>query len=631
VKVFEFEKGEWLTTVEQGAVIGASGLGTCIRFTTSNGRMFELTGEVGVPMSNEDSGKITKFTAKKDNQIVGLTWQESKLTGIEEIPVLDPRHVEALRNMGAALFANAQNQGAQDREVTDRIDNSLKDQAASSLSEQIRLLGKINPGLNNSKRWRMKVNGDNSRWMRTEVEGETLISEDQWVLNRDLEREQGTVLEVQGWRRQFLPVEYGSRKGYREVDFVHASQQVGFFPCRDGSVTSITFRELDQNRSRDLERKTAWFYQKMEGLKVPWDTNHKDVKIHRDRAFEESYKILRNASVMVWRSPFKIEFIGEPGIDAGGLTRDWFKFLLDHALLPANGMFKFSETDCITSQIDEHSPAPLDKFKFVGMLLGKALIEKQAIGVHLTVPLLKLIVGAPITWHDLQYKDQPYYEQMQKMVEEKKENIEYYGVYFTVPGKELGSEIELKPGGTDIEVTGDNCKEFIQLAVKYKLLTCQQDKVGALLSGLFEVLPEPFLAVFEFNEMELMLGGVANIDVEDWRRNTTWNGIAAGGNVKEWFFAIIKGWNHETRAKFLQFVTGTSQVPIGGFKNLQGRYGQIQSFTVNVMLYNKQDKFPKAHTCFNRIDLPKYWNKAEMAELMMACTRVDFSVGFGTQ
>ena len=66
--------------------------------------------------------------------------------------MLDPRRVEALRNMGAALFANAQNQGAQDREVTDRIDNSLKDQAASSLSDQIRLLGKINPGLNNSKR-----------------------------------------------------------------------------------------------------------------------------------------------------------------------------------------------------------------------------------------------------------------------------------------------------------------------------------------------------------------------------------------------------------------------------------------------------------------------------------------------
>ena len=28
--------------------------------------------------------------------------------------------------------------------------------------------------------------------------------------------------------------------------------------------------------------------------------------------------------------------------------------------------------------------------------------------------------------------------------------------------------------------------------------------MGALLSGLFDVLPEPFLAVFEFNELELL-------------------------------------------------------------------------------------------------------------------------------
>ena len=66
--------------------------------------------------------------------------------------------------------------------------------------------------------------------------------------------------------------------------------------------------------------------------------------------------------------------------------------------------------------------------------LGKAMMEKQAIGVHVTVPLLKLIVGAPITWHDLQYKDQPYYEQMQKMVAAPKEEIEYYCLDFTVPG-----------------------------------------------------------------------------------------------------------------------------------------------------------------------------------------------------
>ena len=37
--------------------------------------------------------------------------------------------------------------------------------------------------------------------------------------------------------------------------------------------------------------------------------------------------------------------------------------------------------------------------------LGKAVLEGHAIGVHLTVPTLKMICGAPVVWTDLQFKD----------------------------------------------------------------------------------------------------------------------------------------------------------------------------------------------------------------------------------
>ena len=60
---------------------------------------------------------------------------------------------------------------------------------------------------------------------------------------------------------------------------------------------------------------------------------------------------MHSQSVVAWRSPFRITFRGEQGIDAGGLTRDWFKTLIDYALLPSNGLFKFAETDAITSQV----------------------------------------------------------------------------------------------------------------------------------------------------------------------------------------------------------------------------------------------------------------------------------------
>ena len=75
------------------------------------------------------------------------------------------------------------------------------------------------------------------------------------------------------------------------------------------------------------------------------------------------------------------------------------------ALSEEFGMFKFAATDNITYQIDEGSTTPLAKWTFLGRCLGKAVLEGHAIGVHLTVPTLKMICGAPVVWTDLQFKD----------------------------------------------------------------------------------------------------------------------------------------------------------------------------------------------------------------------------------
>ena len=72
-------------------------------------------------------------------------------------------------------------------------------------------------------------------------------------------------------------------------------------------------------------------------------------------------------------------------------------------------MFKFSATDNITYQLDEASTTPLPKYTFLGRCLGKAVLEGHAIGVHLTVPTLKMICGAPVVWTDLQFKDYQMY------------------------------------------------------------------------------------------------------------------------------------------------------------------------------------------------------------------------------
>ena len=55
----------------------------------------------------------------------------------------------------------------------------------------------------------------------------------------------------------------------------------------------------------------------------------------------------------------------------------------------------------------------------------------------------------------------------------------------------------------------------------------------------------------------------------------------------------VYSFNNEMRSRLLQFVTGTSRVPMNGFKELYGSIGP-QLFTIEQ--WGTPDKLPRAHT-----------------------------------
>jgi hypothetical protein len=155
-------------------------------------------------------------------------------------------------------------------------------------------------------------------------------------------------------------------------------------------------------------------------------------------------------------------------------------------------------------------------------------------------------------------------------------------------------------------------------------------QLNELMLGFFDVIPEPLLTIFDFQELELLMCGLPEIDMEDWKQNTEYSGeyddTGASNPACEWFWEVVEEFDQEMRARLLQFVTGTSGVPSRGFGVLQGNDGNVRLFTIHgisvgVCLY------PRAHTCFNRIDLPTYESKDDLRErLKLAVTMV--STGF---
>lgn len=151
-----------------------------------------------------------------------------------------------------------------------------------------------------------------------------------------------------------------------------------------------------------------------------------------------------------------------------------------------------------------------------------------------------------------------------------------------------------------------------------------EDQFASFREGFFEMIPKDLVNVFDERELEvqffihcpfilsfsilisyfkLLIGGISDIDIADWKKHTDHRGYTETDEVVQWFWICIESWDTEKRARLLQFVTGTSRIPVNGFRDLQGSDGP-RRFTIEKS--GDPQMLPKSHTCFNRLDLPQY-------------------------
>ena len=70
------------------------------------------------------------------------------------------------------------------------------------------------------------------------------------------------------------------------------------------------------------------------------------------------------------------------------------------------------------------------------------------------------------------------------------------------------------------------------------------------------MIPQNLISIFEWKEMELMLCGLPDIDIEDMKENTEYNGYGKEEKVILWLWELLESYDKSKRAAFLQFVTG---------------------------------------------------------------------------
>ena len=406
-----------------------------------------------------------------------------------------------------------------------------------------------------------------------------------------------------------------------------SSDRLTFTDCNDTDANiSITGYEIDQQdlstvrsvAAMSFPEKYAWFLQHTSALMKPWKDGRLKLRVHRSEVLVESMEQLLGIQTVHIHMPLRVEFIGESGIDAGGLEREWIALLSEKLFDDRTGLFQRCCSDNVSYRINplsvEASEDHLEYFRGAGRFLGRALLEGQLLQAQLSLPLLKHFLGVPITFADLEYVDQQVYESMIWIRDTP--GVEALGLDFTLVELSYRGEprvIELKPNGAQCAVTDENKHEYLFLRLKYIMLTSFEPQLRSLLTGLFQVIPQELLLVFDYKELELVLCGVPEIDVEDWRMHTHVSDDLIGSELLEWFWETVMEMDQDQRARLLQYSTGTARVPVQGFKGLTSYDGRICLFTLKSIPYS-DSVYPRSHTCFNRIDLPLYKTRSELEE-----------------
>ncbi|XP_037904252.1 E3 ubiquitin-protein ligase Nedd-4 isoform X2 [Hermetia illucens] len=378
--------------------------------------------------------------------------------------------------------------------------------------------------------------------------------------------------------------------------------------------------------SRDYKQKYEYFKSQ---LRKPTNVPNKfEIKVRRVSILEDSYRIINSVTKTdLLKTKLWIEFEGETGLDYGGLAREWFFLLSKEMFNPYYGLFEYSAMDNYTLQINPFSglcnEEHLSYFKFIGRVAGMAVYHGKLLDAFFIRPFYKMMLQKPIDLKDMEAVDTEYYNSLLWIRENDPSELM---LTFCVDEETFGhtSQRELKPNGANIEVTNENKDEYIKLVIEWRFVSRVKDQMSAFLEGFGSIIPLNLLKIFDANELELLMCGIQNIDVKDWRDNTLYKGDYHRNHIViQWLWRAVLSFSNEMRSRLLQFVTGTSRVPMNGFKELYGSSGP-QMFTIEK--WGTPDNYPRAHTCFNRLDLPPYESYMQLKDKLIKA--IEGSQGF---
>ncbi|KAA8916069.1 hypothetical protein TRICI_001792 [Trichomonascus ciferrii] len=352
------------------------------------------------------------------------------------------------------------------------------------------------------------------------------------------------------------------------------------------------------------------------------------IRVRRENILQDSFEAFEHNEDDLKKS-LRIQFVDEPGVDAGGLRKEWFLLLIRELFNPESGIFVEEEDSKYFWFEPTGEKHPLKYYKLAGVAIGLALYNSTILDIHFPPVMFKKLLGCPYTLEDFTVFRPSYGRSLRQLLDYDGDDFEdVFGLNFCVSIKDQQGNVIEEPlivNGEDTPVTKANRQDYVRRVMTYLLDTSVRRQFEPFKQGFYNVVGGNALTLFRPEEIELLLRGSPEpVDVDALQSVTKYQNCGPKGYdsandlVVRWFWKYFKSLPPDTQRKLLMFVTGSDRIPATGIANMSFRISKIGEDT---------DRFPTSHTCFNQLCLYSYSSRAKLEQKMNVA--INESQGFG--
>ena len=343
------------------------------------------------------------------------------------------------------------------------------------------------------------------------------------------------------------------------------------------------------------------------------------INIRRKNLIEDTLNEISRPDIKL-QNPIKVKFVGEQGVDEGGVRKEFFLLFIRQIFDPQYGMFNYNDKTRLY-WFNHYTFEPKIKYELIGVIFGLAIYNNIILDVKFPLVVYKKILGIKPNIEDMKECDPELYNNLIFLINSKDKNLkEDLETDFTVIDDKFGEKlvIPLKPNGENIMVDNDNKDEYVELYLDWYFNKSIDIVFNSFEKGFYRVFNRDLCKILSPEELELIICGTQKLDFTELKNACNYEEYTKDSETIKYFWEILLEFNEDEKKHFLSFVTGCDRAPIDGLGSLPITISNGGS---------DLNQLPSAHTCFNNLILPDYKNKELMKKKIHIA--IHYSEGFG--